>query len=440
MKHKRQIQKRIQYRRFYRRIRSKLKRKLGKNGNVSITIRRKYNLTRRFGRGMYRITNWQSIIIPEKFCLIEDHNETLKFLETVRKILKNKRPANLEFDHSNTKIIGLAASFLFDKIIRQYIDKWKKQRYFINQKGKLTDSRRVNNFLLSFGLLNELGIKLENISKDLVDKDYNAKFLTYKKTGTNKIEKDKADVSTELTDYFNSCLRYNGFELTTDGSLNLIGAFSEIVGNAQEHAHGTGNNATVEWYALGCYDKDTKDCSFAIVNFGKSIFENLSDTNSTTSDVIERVKKIIQSNSTFVKRFNSEEPIWNVMALQEGISSKRTSKGKGSTRGQGMIDVLELIGKIINEKEKNNIAIISGYSKILVDYTYKIVYNEVMSSISSSLEKRRQIIFNKGRSLHEPQDENYVKVMKIKFPGTIITGKFHLDKQFLDSHIINGKE
>ena len=85
--------------------------------------------------------------------------------------------------------------------------------------------------------------------------------------------------------------------------------------------------------------------------------------------------------------------------------------------------------------DRSEIAIISGKSKILVDYEYPITYKRV--GVENEL--RRQIIFNESRNLWEPQDRNKVISMSDFFKGAIITGSFKINEKYLSERQKNNE-
>jgi hypothetical protein len=196
-------------------------------------------------------------------------------------------------------------------------------------------------------------------------------------------------------------------------------------------------------YVLGCFEKATRHVKFAIVNSGLSIYETLASNESTSREVLTRIEKVLIDQRSFLTRTKdlamrvSEEeiiePIWNVMALQEGISSKRTEDSEGRTRGKGMMDVLDFISEIHQHHEDACIVIISGHSRILIDYEYPILRKKVVVDHENGpkTELWRAISFNKEGSLHLPQDPNKVGYIKSKFDGTIITGRFKLSDKYV---------
>lgn len=421
------LKKKLDNKRFFRTVRSKLKRKLRFRGHIRLVQAKKYNLLNyeHTYPKLFKVKKVLAIKIPKIFCLMQDHSETLQFLTDVDGKLKNQRVSNLFIDHSENEFIGLSASYLFDNKIKKYLDEHRKLGFRISLIGRFSNSISVNNFLVAFGLPNELDVK-ENYTKSSVDNDYATKYLTYKKSGSIKNGEAKGVASIGLAKYFDKCFNHNGFYIKNNAIDNISYAVSEIIGNAEEHAE----ESAKEWKVLGFYDKSSSICSFAIVNFGQTVYESLSSKKSTSREVLQKVEDVINKQKSmaskskaFLSNYN-EETIWNVMALQDGISSKRPESGRGSSRGQGLSEVISFIDQIRSEGDSTEIDFISGHSKIRIDFEYPIL-KEIIGG-----KPVRKIIFNKERDLFKLQDTNKVISMMENFPGTIITGRFTISDKF----------
>lgn len=437
------IRKKIDDKRSYRNIRSYLKSRIRRNAKIDHETIIKYNLhgARKyilffFCNGKKIVRDTIRISVPEYLCLVKDHNVALNFIRQVELTLNSDKPVNLYIDHRNTKYLGLSASYIFDKRLRDYLRYWKNKGYDIKIRGDISDVKEVNNFILSFGFLADLDI-VSNFDTEHVDLDYKNKFEMFKAEGNSDKEHLKGNASTELAGYFKKCFNYCNLDLTAAGVGKLSDAFGEIIGNAEEH----NKDKPTKWHVLGCYNKDSKYCSFAIINSGTTIFQSLSDEESTSSEVLQEVSGIIKSNKSMLKNIAErgksgiEEPLWNVLALQDGISSKRQLEGTSSSRGVGLMDVLEFIEELKSNDGNCYVSVISGRSKIIIDYDYPI--KEV--PVGDNNELRRQIAFNSAGSFYEEQDPQKVFYMDGSFLGTVITGKFKINEEFLVSKLENLK-
>ena len=434
---KRFILKKIAIDRFYRKVRSRLKIKIKNGAILPKKVLAKYNLrsfkSRNHHGALTTIEDWIELKIPHIFCLAENHEETMEFLNKTEAILRQKKPKNIHFDHTDTGKIGLAASYLFDRMIHNHRESWLQKGTLIKHQGIFSKEKEVNNFLVSFGLLNELNVPEDHFEPVNLDSDYKEKYETFKFHGSSKAEYLKSNAATELVKYFRKCFNYNHLDLEEKARGYLADAFGEILGNAEEHS----GKLVTKWDVLGFYNKSTSYCSFAIINYGNSIYESLSNISSTAFAVLKEIEGIVESNKTILNKSKKIinptliEPIWNVMALQDGISSKRTISGKSSTRGQGLMDVLEFIDLVTTNDDIRSVVLLSGFSKIIIDYTYKINRMQV----GKNEEIRRFIIFNKENNLHKLPDVKKVMVLKRKFGGTVITGKFKINEKYLVSKI-----
>ncbi|NTU49809.1 MAG: hypothetical protein HGA87_02775 [Desulfobulbaceae bacterium] len=412
--------------------------KLLRGGRVSKRTEKKYHLKTNPYLKEYKKQSLEtySIKVPKHFCFLVDPQGTSDFLASLKKLL-NKKPRNYYIDHTETETIGPSPSYLFDELIKGEIEFWRAKKIRINVGGEISKTKKVNNFLLACGLLKSLKITAKVFSKDRVDWDYANKYLTFDYCGNKKSSLHSSIGASRLVDYFNKCFNHNSFELTEFAKSELIGTIAEIIGNAEEHC----GNEEGEWVVLGAYDKDEHICRFSILNKGRSIYESLSSKDSTAAEVLEEVQSIIIKHKPIwekagrVFRNEDEETIWNVMALQDGISSKRTASGTGNSRGQGIMDVLEFVDTVKAGDGGAIICLLSGKSVIKIDYEYPIIEK----AVGPQKEKRRMMIFNKNQTLHDPSDENKVRVLANGFPGTIFTGSFKIDEKYL-RRVLDGKK
>ena len=434
MKNKKCIIMKIQYKRYFYKLRSKLKKKIRNGCKISKKILKKYHLINKISlyrkMGASHKRQLFTINVLKVFNLSTDPDTVLSFLKKLKNDLNNDTAYDLYIDHSNTEEINLDASYLFDNIIKEYSKYWEKLHIKIKISGKVSKKKEVNNFLLSFGLLYELNITKHKLFPELADSDYTNKYITYKKIGTSKETYSAGNASTELVNYFNNCFIANNLQIKDDETkCNLADCFGEIIKNAEEHS---GIKPT-EWIVLGCYSKSTHSCSFSIINYGNSFYQSLAENSSTARHVLDEVTKVIYEHSNFFEKLFLNKPlyeqaIWSYMAIQDGISSKRSESGKASTRGQGIIDVVEFIDKIRNKKSKDtHLSIISGNTFINLDYEYPLVYNKK----GKNQETRRFVYLNKKGGFSNPPDLDKLKIMKSNFPGVIFSGFFIIDQDYL---------
>jgi hypothetical protein len=437
MNNYRLIQERIELKRFHRRLRSKYIKKLRNGGKINnlmskrLHLKNKASFYNKMGTSHKRAE--YTIKVLKNFDLSTDPEVVIGFLDNLKKDLYQQQVLDLYIDHHETEIINLDASYLFDRIIKEYSKYWLKLHVKIKISGRISKNVEVNNFLLSFGLLHELNITRSQLSPDLIDKDYSNKYITFKKFGNSNKRYLAGNASTELVDYFDNCFSENKLQIKKEAKGNLVDCFGEIIKNAEEHS---GEKPT-DWIVLGCYSKSTHSCSFSIINYGNSFYQSLAKNESTAKEVLKEVSDVIYNHNNIVEKLMInknlyEQAIWMYMGIQDGISSRRSESGKASTRGQGIMDVVQFIEQIRNrENHETHLSIISGNTFLSIDYEYPLVERR----IGKNQEIRRFLYLNKDNSFSSPPDLKKLKLIKNNFPGVIFSGNFVIDKDYLLSQI-----
>jgi len=383
---------RMEYKRFRRKIASKIKKKRKNGGIPSNSTLVRYRL-KKVKEGYIERREWKTarktrtLKVPRNFSFRNDHNSVMVFLSELDEIMKSKTACNLKFSHEATESIGLVASFHLYSKLKTYEEHWRRKKIIISYSGKFSNHKSVNNFMLSFGLLKELGVKCPDNSESF-DPDYLDKYFTYKRSGKRQRQSDKSVASAGLADYFAKCLRHLNREVSEEALATLTGAFGELIANVEEHS----NTLERKWDVLGCFDKETRECKFAIQNIGISIYKNLyvyrKNPIENVSEIIEamslnRRMKRIKDNLARVLGAPSDEKelYWCLLAFQDGISSAETGPGD-APRGQGLMDVLEFMDEIRDRHAECEIVIISGRAKLILDFTYEVKKIERDDTIS----------------------------------------------------------
>lgn len=426
------MNKRIIEKRTFNNYRSKLKRRIKNGAKIPKKILVKYHLKKRYNELYIRGKNIASkrtqlkINVPKSLTFLESQDTTIKFLNALERKLSSETTAyDLYIDHTETVSISIDASFLFDNIINNYVKKWRKKQIYIKLAGQVSKSRDINNFLLSFGFFSHINIISKQICPSDADYDYKKRFILFQKNGNSQLEYLAGNACTELTEFFDKCFKANGFSIKDEAKGYLIDIFGEIIRNTEEHS----SNGKNGWNVIGCYSKQKHVCSFSIINKGNSFYESLSAKNSKAISALNEVDDILLKHRGFIDKLTGNkdkyiENIWTMMALQDGISSKRAETGKSSSRGLGMMDIITFINSIRNKQDQtSHLKIISGRSSIFIDYSFPIIKKENG--------QRRSMIFNSDQNLHLPPDDKYVNSLSDTFPGTIISADFLIDPTYL---------
>jgi hypothetical protein len=209
------------------------------------------------------------------------------------------------------------------------------------------------------------------------------------------------------------CTKNQLFELSFDAYRAINSTIGEHFDNIYNHA-----SASETGVLCGFYDKEYKEVTILIYNFGKTIYETLvsDDLPSEMKNQIEQVIKNHVSREYFLaKRKFSQENALTLLALQEGISS---FVKYDKSRGHGLIDFID---NCFNLNKGTKIVIISGKTAIRIDNKYRISNRVVF-------ERERKILaFNDANDIFEQPDQDYIINMNIKFPGVLIETTIPLD-------------
>lgn len=178
----------------------------------------------------------------------------------------------------------------------------------------------------------------------------------------------------------------------------------------------------------GFYDKENKEVTLLIYNFGKTIAQTLMEKFISQSDENPSPQKVKIGNfidtvidnhlkKGFFERSHSftAETALTLLAIQEGVS---TEIDKDITRGHGLMDFIE---HCFNLTQNCKISILSGNTAIRIDKKYKISEKEIMGV------NRRVLAFNDKNDIFEKPDRNSVINNKYAFNGVLIETIIPLD-------------
>jgi len=177
------------------------------------------------------------------------------------------------------------------------------------------------------------------------------------------------------------------------------------------------------------------ECQLVIFNFGKSIFESLSapETPEATRTQVTALVDKHASKSFFLSQAYSPEDLWTLYALQEGISRfspvpGEIDRGKGTVK---MIQAFQALGATIDQNLHPEMTLVSGSSCIRFTKRYQ------MREVAFEGGSRQIIAFNDTNSLDERPDSSHVHSLQGKFPGTLLTFRFFIDKRYLERVLHN---
>ncbi|MCM1179252.1 MAG: hypothetical protein NC347_03270 [Clostridium sp.] len=367
------------------------------------------------------------ITIPEVFSISENPETVIKILRRIYTIGKEKKTTELIFDHENCKSLGLSASTMLDIIVLA-VDRYRQTiRHPIEYGGTIPRDELAKDILLASGLPYHLNAEYYA----QVNQEQMECFETVK--GVYDIEANKADkTATDMTLYFNRCLKTQNYELNEHG-LNLLSTMlGEVIGNCEIHG---GEGST--WYTQGHYQiqegNPYGEMQLLFLNIGSTIYDGLK--HEASEETQRRLEYILKRQYRNISGDWDEEMIYTVFALQEGISRLRDGNIKGySKRGTGTVNLIELfydIGECDNGL-KPKMSILSGATQIIFDERYKLTDVNFKNDMAFGSGNRKIIAFNCDNDIYQRADNKNVKKLKEYFPGTAISLRFYLDSRYIE--------
>ena len=351
--------------------------------------------------------NSSSIELTEVFSITKNPKETLQCLYKIASWFFNNSNLDISILCEHTSEMDLSALIILDALIvkgKKYIN---KLGYKCKISGSFPSDINAKELFLFSGLPKyfDLSSKVSQ-QVELLDP-----FSTI----------DETTLETHrIIDYYDNCLNRNGYRLNKKGKIYLFYLINEIVDNARIH-----NDIKGKFYCGGFYSHNTKKGQLSIISFGNTMYESLNSP-FTSENIKKKIIEYINVQKKFFDLNYNEEMSWTVFALQYKIS--RFNNAESEDRGTGTIQFIEAfmnMGQTMKQ-EKPIMSLVSGNTHILFDGTYTLKEKTIKN------EKVKVIAFNEHNDLKEKPDKNYVKDMKIKFPGVIINIEFFMDPDYLE--------
>jgi len=229
----------------------------------------------------------------------------------------------------------------------------------------------------------------------------------------------------KINDYFLECLGEQGFSLEDDGENMLGQMIGEMIGNIDDH-----NKGFNEWFACGhcekAFEEECSEVQLTIFNFGVSFYEGIyqDDTKEYSLKLLE--KKYIENRHGTIAELTKEEYL-TLLTLQGDIS--RINSGPCDDRGQGTMDLIEnfeTIGQTDRYKLESLMSITTGN----INITFR--------PGNRGLAERR-LFLNDDYSYNDNlRSSGVIRKNKYHFPGSVLSMKFYIDRQFLSKSLRNG--
>jgi hypothetical protein len=358
------------------------------------------------------------------FSLIDAPDESLACIEAmVHAILS--RPKELWFDQSMCTHVDYCATAVVVALVKD-----AKRQYRVRCGGDRPADDEADELVVATGLPAALKI---DTGRPVAD------FLQFPLRQGNRRAKnatapsDRNRFSGDLTAYINECLARFGFELTDDQADYLSALTAEVIDNAEQHSQ------SPRWWMGGYFRSrpgaTTGDCHLVIFNVGLSIAESLQrlPQDAALRAGIEQLVDQHRAKWFHVDRGWTEDDLWTLYAMQQGVSAKNVQRVGEPTgdRGQGTVQMIRMFQELGESKQPEAeplMALISGSTYLRFDTVYKMERLKDRGGVD-----REMITFNKQRSLDYPPDKANVRHLRHYFPGTLLSVRFVLDRDRLEA-------
>lgn len=377
------------------------------------------------------------IVFPKVFSLLDNTEESLACIASLLKVQPGRKKTTTHFDHRYCEKIDLAANAVFDvcaMMIREEQRSYQPKPYPIS--GRYPESKKLVNFIKLMGITKHLNVRGEEpppLYAKLIEQ-LPLKHGKKRPSASTTDDTDQNKVASGLAVHLNRCFKKSAnYELTDEGVNQIVKWAGEIIGNAEEHS------GFSDWYAMSFMDIMRSkseggfigECQLVIFGFGRSIYESLTD-DSTPAVTQNEVRAMALQHAK--KGFfglgatkYSEQDLWTMYALQDGISSKSPGPGQND-RGRGtpqLIEAFQTLGQTLDVGYSPKMILLSGSTKIVFDTRYRMQEKPVEGGM------RRIIAFNEQNNLEDKPDEKNVSSIDGFFPGTLLALRFYLDRAFL---------
>lgn len=162
--------------------------------------------------------------------------------------------------------------------------------------------------------------------------------------------------------------------------------------------------------------------NLVIFNYGDTIYEKFSSPDCQNMEIKDRMNELSQiyiKKNFFGNSDFTEETLWTLYALQEGVTS--VPKEKFRKRGNGSIRFIEsffeLKGTGTEMDDVSKMTILSGNTKIIFDGRHEI------KNVKKGNTTFKIMVFNKDGDIESKPDKKNVTFVDNFFPGTLISAK-----------------
>jgi len=240
-----------------------------------------------------------------------------------------------------------------------------------------------------------------------------------------------------IDDWLNKICQGEDFtlELSRSAKGRIAGVAGELLDNAERHSD-LENPLAGGWWIAGFMARRQSTaeehyylCHVGFASLGATIGESLVDCRDKHSKA--EIEAYVGKHSQISRHKHGQELLRSVCALQHGITrfSQEEGLSKGGVGLPRIMDFIMELGDTTDNALKPKIGIISGNAYILVGGEYKV-------TLPTGENGQKRQWFNRENSIDLPPDRGQVFSLKQRFPGTVISIRFALDKTALLSRAV----
>lgn len=380
----------------------------------SFPVKRKLERLRR-SHSDKSLSKGNEVKIPKEFSFSTNPDQTIVALRKVASSIVRDKSHTIVIDFGQCQEMDLAACCILSSILMGSEKYFEKKGMNLLAKG-INLQTDVGQMVVISGLIKHLDLEGQGEEERKIEETKILMPLLTKKTS-------KKDPVGEIIRYLEKCFNAEGFQLTEHGNQMMGDIVGEVFSNIGDH-----NEGFKEWYAIGhaIPTEEHTMVHLAIMNYGVSFYESFQQGN-TENFAKKQVECLFEKQRTKYPSL-SEELYITLLCLQKNIS--RCREGKRSTRGQGLIELLDNLMKIGEYNKKNRVSIMSittGHISVIFD--------------GEEIVDRKERVYLGKKLDYLKSKEKYFKELKNAFPGAVISMKFALNRNYIKGVIEeNGKD
>lgn len=365
------------------------------------------------------------LIFPKVFSFIDEPEAAIAVIGRYVQLMAT-RPGRVDIDQRECEQIDLCAGAVLNALTRAAIQ--RKDAGRIHFHGYLPTHSDAAEIVAATGLPKELQVELPAAIDHF---DYHG-LRRGIFTGSRSTVSSQGDIeATELIIYLDRCLRKYGHELSEEGRDRLGELLAEVINNCEDHS------PRAEWWISGYLRQPKKtqygDCHLTIFNLGPSLAQTLQQLPQTAylRRGIDALIREHEKKRHFRSRYFNHELALARLALQPRISCMNTAPEAVYDRGQGTVRMMEAfhrLGQVQGRGDRPVMALVSGRSYFRFDSTYQLE-----GRLTQGGEYQATIAFNPENSLRLPPDPKYARILPAPFPGTLISLRFFIDPDYLET-------